>query len=87
MRSFIPEEDRAQFETFLIENSLPVNQSDGSAAETKPHPPPEKPTAAGERRKVRRGRGQVGRAKVADVDQFLADIDSHAQAMLDTSDF
>ena len=78
MRSFIPEEDRPSFEAFLIENGRPIDQSEQPAV-TKPHPP------AGEGRRGRRGRGQAGH--VTDVDKFLADIDSHADAMIDTSNF
>ena len=79
MRSFIPEEDKGQFEAFLIKNSLAIDQSDRSAADTKPHPPRGPPVG-----RKKRGRGQGG---VADVDKFLADIDTHAQAMLNTSEF
>jgi hypothetical protein len=89
MRSFIPEEDRAFFEAFLIENNLPVDQSASSAA-TKPHPPPthleggeEKRRGEGGGRKGRRGRNQG--AHIADVDAFLADIDSHAERMMDSA--
>ena len=105
MRSFIPEEDRAEFEAFLIENSLPIGQQ---PAGKDPPPPPPPPTTApppstappppppaegpqssgGEGRKGRRGRNRGGGgARVADVDKFLADIDSHAEAMMDTSNF
>ena len=92
MRSFIPEEDRAKFEAFLIENSLQVDQSDHSAGPGRDPPPPPPPPppgvgVVGEGRRGRRGRNRGGGARVADMDKFLADIDSHTQAMLDTSNF
>jgi hypothetical protein len=94
MRSFIPEEDRAEFEAFLIENSLPLDQSGNTSisVDTKPHPPPPPPatqvvpqSSGGEGRRGRNRR--VSGARVADMDKFLADIDSHAEAMMDTSNF
>ena len=99
MRSFIPEEDRAYFEAFLIEHSLPVDQSDRSIP-AKPHAPPTNQSATEQRPPVttsspvgegggrgRRGRSNRGNRGVTDVDQFLADIDSHAEAMMETSNF
>ena len=105
MRSFIPEEDRAEFEEFLVENNLPTDQPHPPAlsAVTKPHPPPlsavTKPhpppatqvvsqSSGGEGERGRRGRNRrTSGARVADMDKFLADIDSHAEAMMDTSNF
>ena len=97
MRSFIPEEDRAEFEAFLIENSLPLDQSGDASisVDTKPHPLPPPPatqvvsqSSGGEGGRGRRGRNRrVSGARVADMDKFLADIDSHAEAMMDTSNF
>ena len=109
MRSFIPEEDRADFEIFLTENSLPTDQTADTSvsADTKPHPPPpalpadRKPhphpppatqvvsqSSGGEGERGRRGRNRrTSGARVADMDKFLADIDSHAEAMMDTSNF
>lgn len=95
MRSFIPEEDRAKFEAFLIENSLQTDQSDSSAGPVRDPPPPPQSAppppppgvGVGEGRRGRRGRNRGGGARVADMDKFLADIDSHTQAMMDTSNF
>ncbi len=104
MRSFIPEEDRAYFEAFLIENNLPVNQS-GSSTRAKPHPPPQGKAmggagvkeesgkvGGGEGRREGEGEGRGRRAKkhvghIADVDKFLADIDSQMDSMLDSTNF
>ncbi|CAI7993782.1 Cerebral cavernous malformations protein 2 homolog [Geodia barretti] len=116
MRSFIPEEDRAEFEEFLVENNLPTDQPHPPAlsavtkphppalsavtkthppplsAVTKPHPPPAtqvvSQSSGGEGERGRRGRNRrTSGARVADMDKFLADIDSHAEAMMDTSNF
>ena len=116
MKSFIPEEDRAFFEAFLIENNLPVDQS-GSSAETVParQERGEKGGGGGGGEGGgggggggeggggggERGRGGAGgggaegggrgrkrrshTAHVADVDKFLADIDSHTQSMLNST--
>ena len=98
MCSFIPEEDRAYFEAFLVENNIAVNQSDLVATD-KPRPSShgERPQGAGdggakgrgvgESRKGRGG-GKRGHAThVADVDKFLADIDSHAETMMESTNF
>lgn len=85
MRSFIPEEDRAFFEAFLIENHLPVDQSGGGSARTVPSPAADLDGGRGAGKRGRKGRSH--RAHIADVDKFLADIDSHAESMMNSTNF
>lgn len=90
MHSFVPEEDRPEFDEFLAQHNLqPTGQA---VCETGTRPPatvdlqvPEgrrghdrKPT------KQRSSRKQHG-SHVADVDRFLQDIDAQMDTMADTN--
>ena len=86
MVSFIPEEDRATFEAFLVENKLqathqprPPASEDlqvqgGAVRDRKPN------------RSKRRSRASHS-SHVADVDKFLQDIDMQMDSILDTTNF
>lgn len=93
MVSFIPEEDRATFEAFLVENNLQAAHKP-RPPDTRPHPPAS--TYLQVQDGVLRDR-KSGRSKrhtrashsshVADVDKFLQDIDMQMDSILDTTNF
>ncbi len=85
MRSFIPEEDRESFESFLSSNNLQTPKDPPPGP--KPRPPTRGPTPAKGERKGKRRSGRHISSHVADVDRFLQDIDAQMSSILDTTDF
>ena len=90
MHSFVPEEDRAEFDEFLAQHNLrPTGQAE---CETGTRPPATVDLQVPEGRrghdrkltKQRSSRKQHG-SHVADVDRFLQDIDAQMDTMADTN--
>ena len=90
MHSFVPEEDRAEFDEFLAQHNLrPTGQA---VRDTGTRPPATADLQVPEGRrghdrkptKQRLSRKQHG-SHVADVDRFLQDIDAQMDTMVDTN--
>ena len=89
MHSFVPEEDRAEFEDFLVQHNLrPTGQA---VRDTGTHPPAtvDLQVPEGRRGRDRKPTKQRSSRKhgshVADVDRFLQDIDAQMNTMADTN--
>ena len=91
MHSFIPEEDEAEFEEFLVQHNLrPTGQAVRDTGTRPPATPPvDLQVPEGRRGHDRKPTKQRSSRKhgshVADVDRFLQDIDAQMNTMADTN--
>ena len=91
MHSFIPEEDEAEFEEFLVQHNLqPTGQAVCNTGTCPPATPPvDLQVPEGRRGHDRKPTKQRSSRKhgshVADVDRFLQDIDAQMNTMADTN--